>query len=415
MAEKNSDKKDNTIKKRTVKKEKTKDNDMYVVNKTVNFSLTEVIVIILITGIVVSITSGLIIYNNYDKVNKSENVVTNEDFTEFEMNYNQIIENYVEEVDKDKLIESAIQGMYNYLDDGYSMYLNTDDTSSLEEQLTGNYTGIGVEIKTEVNKNGVNETIINRTFKDSPAEKAGLKSGDILVKIDGEAVVDSEWVVNTVKKGNKESYEVTYKRDGKEHTVTLKREKVYINSVSTNTYGSVGYIKIDTFSATTKEQMIKAINSFDKDIKSLVIDVRDNTGGYLTSAYETADLLVEKGKVIYQLKDRDSKITKYEAETGVLRKFDKIVVLINEYSASASEILALALKESAGAKLVGVKSFGKGTVQETSSLSSGAMVKYTTSYWLSPNGNSINKEGIKPDVEVKDENKQIDEAVKVAK
>ena len=408
--------KEKETKKKVVKRTRTKKtSDMEIVNKSVDFSLLEVVIIILITGIVVSITSGLIIYNNYDRLNNKEETITNEEFSEFKESYNQIINNYVEEVDKDKLLDAAIGGMYNYLNDGYSMYLSEDDTESLEEQLGGEYTGVGVEIRTETTEDGKNKTIINRTFSNSPAEKAGLKSGDELIKIDSIDVVDANDVVSRIKKGNKESYEVTYKRDGKEYTVTLKRERVLIDSVTTKTYDNVGYIKIDTFSATTKNQMIKAINSFDKNVKSLVIDVRDNTGGYLASAYEISDLLVEKGKVIYQLKDRNNKITKYEAESGVLRQFNKIAVIVNESSASASEILALALKESANATIVGVKSFGKGTVQETNTLSSGAMVKYTTSYWLSPNGNSINNEGIKPDIEVKEESKQIDEAIKAVK
>ncbi len=417
--ETNENKIEKETKKRTIRKIKTdlnkKESDMKVVNKSVDFSLLEVVIIILITGIVVSITSGLIIYNNYEKLNKEEGSISQSDYDEFKKHYNKIINNYVEDVDKDKLLDAAIEGMYNYLGDEYSMYLNTDDTDSLEEQLRGEYTGVGIEIRTDVLSDGALQTVINRVFADSPAEKAGLKAGDILIKVDDVDVVDASSVADTIKKGNKETYDITYIRDGKENKLTIKREKVFINSVNSEIYGNVGYIKIDTFSSTTKEQMIRIINSFDKNIKSLVIDVRDNTGGYLTTAYEVADLFVEKGKVIYQLKDRDDKITKYTAESGVLRKFDKIAVLINESSASASEILALALKESAGAKIVGVKSFGKGTVQETDVLSSGAMVKYTTSYWLSPNGNSINKEGIKPDVEVQDVDKQINEAVKVVK
>ena len=405
------DKKKTVRRKRTTSK--TNKEEIEMIKKSVSFNLLEVIIIILITGIVVSIASGLIVYNKYDKLSIKQ-TSSNDELSEFIESYNHIIESYVEEVDKKELIDAAIEGMYNHLGDDYSMYLDVDNTSDLEEQLEGKYTGIGIEIKTEV-KDGKNVTSINRVFENSPAERAGLKPGDILLKIDGEDVIDAQFIADTIKKGNKESYTVTYKRDGKEKTVTLVRERVYINSVSSETHGNVGYLKVDTFSATTCEQIKKYINGFDKKITSLVIDLRDNTGGYLSAAEDVSELFVDRGSVIYQLKDRDGKITEYKAKTRAYRKFDKIVVLVNGTTASASEILTLALKENLGAKVVGVKSYGKGTVQDTEVLSSGAMVKYSTSYWLSPKGNSINKEGIIPDIEVTDTDKQKDEAIKAAK
>lgn len=413
MKEELKDKKKAVTRKKTTRKVNNS-NQVEMVKKTVEFNLLEVIVIILITGIVVSIASGLIVYNNYDKLSIKE-TAKNDELSEFVESYNHIINSYVEEVDKKELIESAIEGMYNHLGDGYSMYLDVDNTSDLEEQLNGEYTGVGIEIRTDIKEDGKTETVINRVFENTPAERAGLKAGDILLKIDDKDVVDASFIADTIKKGNKESYNITYRRNGKEKTVTLIRERVYINSVSTKVYNNVGYIKIETFSATTHEQVRKAINSFDKKVTSLVIDLRDNTGGYLSAAEDVSELFVEKGSVIYQLKDRNGKIIKYQAKGGVLRKFNKVAVIINETSASASEILTLALKENIDAKVVGVKSYGKGTVQDTEILSSGAMVKYTTSYWLSPKGNSINKEGIIPDIEETNADKQIDVAIKAVK
>ena len=395
---------------RIVKKQKE---EIEIVKKSVEFSLLEVIVIVLITGLVVSVASGLIVYNNYDKINVT-NTINPAELDEFYENYNKIINNYVEEVDKQELLDAAISGMYNYLGDEYSMYMSKDDTDDLEEQLTGEYTGVGIEITTVVEDD--NQYVqIHRVFKDSPAEAAGLKTGDIIKAVDGEEMKDANQVSNTIKKGNKESYEITYVRDGKENTLILTRKKVLINSVSSEVYNNVGYIKIDTFSATTKTQLLNILDNFDKKVTSLVIDLRDNTGGYLDTAYSVSDLFLEKGKIVYQLKDRNGNITSYKAQDGVYRKFNKIVVLINENSASASEILTLALKESAGATVVGNRSYGKGTVQETGTLNSGSMVKYTISYWLSPKGNSINKLGIEPDIKVTEVEKQLDEALKAAK
>ena len=398
---------------RTVRRKPQKE-EIEIVKRGVNFSLIEVIVIVLITGIVVSITSGLIVYNNYDKLNFSP-IVSRGELDEFYDNYKKIINNYVEEVDKKELIDAAISGMYNYLGDEYSTYLDKENTSDLEEQLHGEYTGVGIEITTLYDDDKQPYVKVNRVFKNSPAEEAGIKKGDIITKVDGVEMLDANQVSTTIKGGEKESYEITYIRDGKENTLTLTKKRVFINSVSSEEYDSVGYIKIDTFSATTESQVKEVLDNFSSNIKSVIIDLRDNTGGYLDTAYSVSNLFLEKGKVVYKLQDRNKKITEYKADTGVYKKFNKIVVLINENSASASEILTLALKESAGAKVVGTKSYGRGTVQETGNLSSGSMVKYTTSYWLSPSGKSINKEGITPDIEVKDADKQLEAAKKAAK
>lgn len=389
------------------------ENNNKEIRRSVEFNLVEVVVIILITGVIISLFSGLIVYNNYDKLSSSEATAKESDFSEFIESYNHIMKSYVKEVDGDKLIDAAIEGMYNYLNDEYSIYLNEDITNDLEEQLNGKYNGVGIEISMSDN----NEIVIARIFSNSPAEKAGLKAGDILINLDGVDLKDktSSYVADTIKKGTKESFELTYKRDGKSNTIKITRSSVIIESATSKEYDNVGYIKIDTFSANTSEQVENLINKFSSKVTSLVVDVRNNSGGYLTTAREVSDLFIEKGKVIYQLKDKNSKITKYTAKDGVEREFNKISVLINNGSASASEILALALKESANATIIGVKSYGKGTVQEAETLSSGAMVKYTTAYWLSPNGNSINEVGIKPDIEVKDFDAQLTKAIETVK
>lgn len=402
--------------KKITKKRIKKESDTVVVDKTISFSLTEVIVIIILTGLVVSIASGLIVYNNYDRLNPKDEENTNyADIKEFVTNYNKIVNNYVGDVDKKQLIDYAIRGMYAGLEDSYSVYMDQDETRTIDDQLKGEYTGVGIEIRTEYQEDGTYITSINRIFKNSPAEEAGLKANDVLVKLDGVDVIDANHIANTIKYGDKESYDITYRRDGKEKTVTLTRKKIFIDSVSSAVLDGIGYIKIDTFSQTTASQVEKAIKEFDNDVKSVVIDVRDNTGGLLDSAKDVSDLFIEKGKVIYKLKDKNEKITERKADNEPIRKFDKIAVIVNENSASASEILALALKESAGAKVVGTKTFGKGTVQETFALESGAMVKYTSAYWLSPNGNSINEKGIEPDIVVEDASKQTDEALKAVK
>ena len=384
------------------------------IKKSVEFNLVEVIFIILITGIVVSVASGLIVFKNYDKLSSVASSDSTTNFSEFNKAYNHIVNSYVKEVDKDKLIEAAIEGMYTYLNDEYSIYMDEETTKSLEERLDGQYTGVGIEITADKNNNKI---IINKVFSNSSAMDAGLKAGDELIALDGVLLSDKEYtyVSDTIKNSKKDTFMIKYIREGKEYEVTLKKKNVLIDSVVSKEYENVGYIQIQTFSATTSKQVKDKINNFSKNIDSLVIDVRNNTGGYLSAAYEIADYFVVKGKPIYQLKDRENKITIYKAKNDVLRNFKGISVLINNYSASASEILALALKESANATTIGVKSYGKGTVQETDTLSSGAMIKYTTSYWLSPNGNTINTIGISPDIEEKNSEKQLDIAIKLYK
>ena len=383
------------------------------IKKSAEFNLVEVIVIILITGIIVSVTSGLIVFKNYDKLSLVGGD-SSSDISEFKKAYNHIVNSYVKEVDKEKLIDAAINGMYTFLNDEYSIYMDKDTTESLEQRLDGEYTGIGIEIT--VNKND-GKIIISKVFSDSPASVAGLKVGDQLIALDDVTLEgkDNTYVSETIKNSKSDIFKIKYLRDKKEYEVNLKRKIITIDSVISKEYDNIGYIQIQTFSATTSKQVKNKINNFSSNIDSIIIDVRNNTGGYLSAAYEIADYFISKGKTIYQLKDKNNKISKYNAKDGVLKSFKGISVLINEYSASASEVLTLALKESANATIIGIKSYGKGTVQEKDVLSSGAMVKYTTAYWLSPNGNSINGIGINPDVEVKDREEQLNTAINLLK
>lgn len=383
------------------------------IKKSAEFNLVEVIVIILITGIVVSVTSGLLVFKNYDKLfNVGSD--TSSEFSEFKKAYDHIVNSYVKEVDREKLINAAIDGMYSYLNDEYSIYMDKNTTESLEQRLDGEYTGVGIEIITNKDDGKI---IINKVFSNSPASEAGLKVGDQLIALDGILLEGKEntYVSDTIKNSKNDTFRVKYLRNNKEYEITLKRKNVTIDSVDSEEYGNVGYIQIQTFSATTSKQVKNKINDFGSNIDSIVVDVRNNTGGYLSSAYEIADYFIAKGKPIYQLKNKNNKITKYNAKSGILKPFKGVSVLINGFSASASEVLTLALKESANATIIGVKSYGKGTVQEKDVLSSGAMVKYTTAYWLSPNGNSINNVGIKPDIEVKDVNQQLNTAINLFK
>lgn len=371
------------------------------------FKLYEVIIITIITGILCSIATGFIFYKKYETsaIASYENLSNNKNVNEFLQVYASIIKEYYQDVNEEELVDSAINAMFSYLGDNYSEHLSKDETSSLLEQLAGEYQGIGVEI--------YQDKIIYNVFDDSPAKEAGLQKGDKIIKVNNEDVSekDNSYVATKIKNEN-DKVEITVLRNNEEKKVTVKKDKLYIPSVTSKVIEEenkkIGYIDITTFSNTTSKQVKKALLSLENDnIDSLVIDVRNNAGGYLISAKEIASMFLEKGKIIYSLQEKDKTQT-YKDTTSEKRDYP-VVVLINEYSASASEILTSALKESYNATLVGKKSYGKGKVQQTLNLEDGSMAKYTTAKWLTPNGKCIDGVGITPDYEIDldvDENNQ---------
>lgn len=369
-------------------------------NKTVSFNLLEVIVIILITSLVVAVSTGVIVYQNYNEIDDSVSNGSNKDYLkELETAYNNILNSYVEKVDQKKLTNAAIDGMYKYLGDPYTSYLDEETTADLTDRLKGEYKGIGVEI-TKVDE-GI---LVANVFEKSPAEQAGILIGDLIIKVNGESTLDKTVKeVSNIIKNSDDEIKITVQRSGIEKEISVKSRKVDITSVEKDKIDNVGYLKITAFSNTTYKQFREALESLEKEgINGLVIDLRDNGGGYLNPAVEIAEMFVEKGKNIYGLESK-SNVEMYKDSTSESRNY-KVSIIMNGSTASASEILSAALKESYNAITVGTTSYGKGTVQDTNKLSTGGMVKYTTAYWLTPNGNKINGKGITPDINI--ENKE---------
>lgn len=369
-------------------------------NKTVSFNLLEVIVIILITSLVVAVSTGVIVYQNYNEIDDSVSNGSNKDYLkELENAYNNILNSYVEKVDQKELTNAAIDGMYKYLGDPYTSYLDEETTADLTDRLKGEYKGIGVEI-TKVDE-GI---LVANVFEKSPAEQAGILIGDLIIKVNGESTLDKTVKeVSNIIKNSDEEIKITVQRSGIEKEISVKSRKVDITSVEKDKIDNVGYLKITAFSNTTYKQFREALESLEKEgINGLVIDLRDNGGGYLNPAVEIAEMFIEKGKNIYGLESK-SNVEMYKDSTSECRNY-KVSIIMNGSTASASEILSAALKESYNAITVGTTSYGKGTVQDTNKLSTGGMVKYTTAYWLTPNGNKINGKGITPDINI--ENKE---------
>ncbi len=400
---KNKDK-SSSDKKEEITENTENENEMreVIVERKIGFNYAEVIVIMIIALIIGAVIGSFTSYLLKD--NENNTVINNSvpaELKEFINTYNNIITDYYEDVDHEKLLESGINGMLEYLDDDYSVYMNQEVSNNFNEQVEGKYTGIGVEIVQ--NQDGT--VSITRLFDNAPAAKAGLKVGDIFIKVAGIDVNSktSSEISSIIKNSSDKNIEVVVKRNNEEKTVTLTLEEVEIESVNSKIFEKndkkIGYLEISVFAANTYKQFENKLKELEnQNIDSLVIDVRDNSGGYLSTVTSIASLFMDKSKIIYQL-DTKGIVEQIYATTKESRKYD-IRVLINQNSASASEILAAALQESYGAKVVGVNSFGKGTVQKAYQLESGATVKYTIQKWLTPNGNWINEKGVTPDIEV---------------
>lgn len=356
------------------------------------FNLISVIIIICITSVVSAVTAGIIVTNNY---NLSYSDLSNDkELTDFIKAYSNIVNNYYEDVDKEKMLDSALNAMLNYLGDNYTTYLTDEQRKALEESLQGTYQGIGVEI----NK----DRVITKVTKNGPAEAAGLQAGDKFMSIDGTKLNDTDGnAVGLLIRGtDKKVVDIVVDRNGEEVTFNVKigtiEEPAIVYGMQEN---NIGYIQISKFSRPLTSQMENALKELEANgMEKLIIDLRNNTGGYLDSAETTASLFLKKGKLIYSLEDKNSKEDYYD-QTETSRDYP-IVVLINNNSASSAEILAAALKDSYGAVLVGQTSYGKGKVQQTYDMKDGSMAKFTSARWLRPTGDCIDKKGIKPDFEV---------------
>lgn len=364
--------------------------------KNTKFELWEVIAITLFSSLVMSFCTGYLVYKGYgcNKYNGDDEYLAN-----FYKSYEEIVDNYYSSVDKGALIDAGIKGMLNYLGDPYTTYLDKNGTDSLKESLSGTYEGIGVAITLNSDK----EVVVSKVYENTPAEKAGVKEGDIILSINGESLEEKTTTdaVEMIKR--LDDIVLICRRDNE--SVEIKLNKATLNVPSVNTKiedinnKKIGYMYVSKFNQTVYDQFVDALEKLEKDnIDGLVIDLRDNTGGYLAAATKMAKLFLENGKIIYSLNEKNgSTVTK--DDTDETRSYP-VYVLVNGNTASASEILASALRDSYGAKLVGSTTYGKGKVQKTSTLSDGTMYKYTSAKWLTPNGLCIDEVGLKPDIEI---------------
>lgn len=329
---------------------------------------------------------------------------TDMDLEKVEQAYSLILNSYVEKVGEEQLVEGAIQGMLATLADPYSVYMNKETAKQFNESLESSFEGIGAEVSLEDGK-----IIIVSPFKDSPAEKAGLKSRDQIVKVDGVSMEGLDLYEATSKirgkKGTKVKLEIIRQGLSESLIVEVKRgaiPQITVHSELKRHNGkAIGYMEITSFSEDTANEFKKDLKVLEKrGLEGLIIDVRGNPGGFLESVQEILKEFVTNEKPYVQIEKRNGEKKRYFSSLKEAKDYP-VAVLVDKDSASASEILAGALKEAQGYAIIGENTFGKGTVQTPVPMGDGSNIKLTLYKWLTPDGNWIHKKGIKPTLEVK--------------
>lgn len=368
----------------------------------------------IIYGIVLVVITAM--FTSTLQIGLGNKVVVSRDIYEGYKKYNKLLglegvvkEDFYKETKEEDLVNGAMKGLFSGLNDPYSQYYTKNEFERLKEQTSGSFVGIGIYISPTSDDNSI--TII-APIEGSPAEKSGIKPGDKIVKVDGKSVTadKSDEAIGMIKGKANTEVELTIKRDNKEFDVTVKREEIVSKSVESKVLeDNIGYLKIISFNEHTYDEFKEALDKLkEKEIKGLVLDLRDNPGGLLDVCRDIADELIGEGTIVYT-KDNKGNTEYLKSKKGKLGL--PIAILTNEGSASASEILTAAIVDNKEGISVGTTTFGKGLVQSVRELKDGTGYKLTTAQYFTPNGDYINGKGIKPTIEEKDPEKQLDVAV----
>ncbi|MBR3697550.1 MAG: S41 family peptidase [Clostridia bacterium] len=308
--------------------------------------------------------------------------------------------NFKGKIDEAKLLDGAIKGYVNGLDDKYSEYMTAEEWEEFQTIALGDFEGIGIYVSLDKNNN----VVILSTIKESPAEAIGLKEKDVIVEVDGENVLgvkDASEVTSKIKGPSGTKVHLKIARGDEYLEFDVNRDVVKIYHVDSKIIeDDIGYISLYTFDTDCSVEVEKAIKELEKEgAKKIILDLRNNTGGLVSEAYKISNLFIPK--------DKDILITEYSNGTKEISKTKsnnisnmELILLVNEYSASASEILAGALKDNNRAKIVGTTTYGKGIIQQVFSLLDGSVLKLTIAEYYTPNGTKIHEIGLEPDVKV---------------
>ncbi|EQK40801.1 C-terminal processing peptidase family protein [[Clostridium] bifermentans ATCC 638] len=353
------------------------------------------VIIVIATALITSQVVGFK-YKGYDKIAGLKRTIDKD---------------FYKDPDNEKLMTGSIKGMFESLDDPYSQYYTKEEFEKLQEQTSGSYVGIGVVIGPTSDDELI--TVVS-PIEGSPAEKSGIKSGDKIIKVNGKEVTskDMDKAMSLIKGKAGTDVKLTIKRGSEVLDINVKREEIVMKTIDSKVLeNDIGYIKISSFDEHTYDDFKKALNNLNKKgIKGLVLDLRDNPGGLLNICDDIADEILPEGDTIVSVKDNSGKAKYLKSDNN--RELDlPIALLINGGSASASEILTGAIVDNNRGIAIGTTTFGKGLVQTVRGLNDGTGYKLTTAQYYTPSGDYINKKGIKPKIEEKDENKQLQVAI----
>ena len=373
------------------------------------------IMIIILTAFVTFMLTSFWMYSNFkdnNQVTLSENrgflkELTTSSDSNLEKYLNKIkttIDKYYlwkNDINEENLKNSAIKGYVAGLGDEYTEYIPSDEMKEYTENITGSFVGVGIYMVADKETDRV---LVYYPIPESPAEKAGIKSGDLIISVDGVEYTSKDFdrIASFIKGEAGTKVKLVIERDGERIPFDLTREKITTNPITAKMIeGNIGYLKIPSFDEDTADSFKEKVQELqNQGAQKLIIDLRNNGGGIVDEAVDIADMLLEKGKTI--ISTVDNKENKKETHSKNEPTFTMpVIALVNENSASASEILACSLQDNERAKLVGTKTYGKGVIQTLLSLTDGSGLKITTEQYYTPKGTSIHKEGIKPDEEVK--------------
>lgn len=364
-------------------------------------NIYKAIMLVILTATITFIVTSIVMYNTTEST-KIKYVSTDEVGATFKMFRNFIEKNYLGTMDEDAMLESAIKGYVAGLDDDYSEYITKEEMEEYMQDARGNYVGVGIYITKNTK---TNQIVVLMPIKGSPAEAAGIKSGDVITKVDG-TEYNGEQLSEASKALKSEAGTIAkievLRNDTEKLEFEVERKSIKVSHIEAKVLeNDIGYMKVSTFDEGCYEEFKQNWEKLSsQNIKSLIIDLRNNGGGIVDEALNMADMMVEKDKtlLITASKNAEEKINKAEQEKTINVP---IVILVNEGTASSSEILSAAVRENnENVKIIGTKTYGKGVIQTIFNLSDGSGIKLTTSEYYTPNHNTINKEGIAPDIEV---------------
>lgn len=370
-------------------------------NKEKSKKIYRTIMLIIVVALITFIITTAIMYKTFSGENKGTFFSSNNELNNKINNIKRILKkDYIGEIDESKLEDGAIKGYVDGLDDEYTEYFTKKEMEEFKAETEGNYVGIGIYMAKNSKDNNI---VVVSPIEGSPAETAGIKTGDIIKKVDGkEYTADDFETISTYikgKEGTKVNLEI--ERNGETLTFEVERKNIDLYPMKSEVLeGNIGYINIPSFDDGCAKEFQENYNELkEKKVTSLIIDLRNNGGGIVDEALDILDKLLDKDSVLMITKDKNEKEVVEKAKNKASIKIP-VVVLVNENTASASEIFASALQDNNRAKIVGTKTYGKGVIQELLTLSDGSGIKITTEEYYTPNRNKINKVGIIPNEEV---------------